>query len=84
MIGMALGDAVGACVEFRPHNFLKHHPVTTLKGGGTWGLKTGQVISFSRYIYVALKRCSTYLQREFVVCPYFRSLVLKITAEDYL
>ncbi|CAF4394023.1 unnamed protein product [Rotaria sp. Silwood2] len=42
MIGMALGDAVGAHVEFRPRNFLVEHPVTDLTGGGTWGLKKGQ------------------------------------------
>jgi ADP-ribosyl-[dinitrogen reductase] hydrolase len=43
MIGMALGDALGAFVEFRPHKYMVDNPVTTLKGGGTWGLKKGQV-----------------------------------------
>jgi hypothetical protein len=43
MIGMALGDALGAFVEFRPHEYMVDNPVTTLKGGGTWGLKKGQV-----------------------------------------
>ncbi|CAF1175449.1 unnamed protein product [Adineta steineri] len=42
MIGMALGDALGAHVEFRPHEFLVENPVETLEGGGTWGLKKGQ------------------------------------------
>ncbi|CAF4600684.1 unnamed protein product [Rotaria sp. Silwood1] len=42
MIGMALGDAIGAHVEFRPRQYLVQHPVTELKGGGTWGLKKGQ------------------------------------------
>jgi hypothetical protein len=44
MIGLALGDALGAHVEFRPHQYLDEHPVTDLQGGGTWGLKEGQVI----------------------------------------
>jgi hypothetical protein len=45
IIGMALGDAVGAHVEFRPREYLKKNPVKGLKGGGTWGLKKGQVTS---------------------------------------
>src|SRR5262245_44653733 len=45
MIGMALGDALGASVEFRPHDYLAANPVTTMKGGGTWGLNKGQVSS---------------------------------------
>jgi hypothetical protein len=44
MIGMALGDALGAHVEFRPKTYLIEHPVKDLQGGGTWGLKAGQVI----------------------------------------
>ena len=47
MIGMALGDAVGAHVEFRPQKFLEKNPVKGLKGGGTWGLKKGQVTTLS-------------------------------------
>ncbi|CAF1497189.1 unnamed protein product, partial [Adineta steineri] len=42
MIGMALGDALGAHVEFRPHQYLVQHPVTKLESGGTWGLSKGQ------------------------------------------
>ncbi|CAF3104015.1 unnamed protein product [Rotaria sp. Silwood2] len=42
MVGMALGDALGAHVEFRPRQYLKEHPVRDLVGGGTWGLKKGQ------------------------------------------
>jgi hypothetical protein len=45
MIGMALGDALGAHVEFRPRAYLVQNPVTDLMGGGTWGLKKGQVFS---------------------------------------
>lgn len=45
VIGMALGDAVGAHVEFRPQKFLAENPVTDLRDGGTWGLETGQVTS---------------------------------------
>jgi hypothetical protein len=41
--GMALGDALGAHVEFRPQEYLEKNPVMDLKGGGTWGLKKGQV-----------------------------------------
>ncbi|CAF1186704.1 unnamed protein product [Adineta ricciae] len=42
LIGMALGDALGAHVEFRPRDFLLEHPVTNLESGGTWGLEKGQ------------------------------------------
>ncbi len=40
---MALGDALGAHVEFRPYHYLVQNPVTDLKAGGTWGLQKGQV-----------------------------------------
>ncbi|CAF0935594.1 unnamed protein product [Didymodactylos carnosus] len=43
MMGMALGDALGAHVEFRPHSFLAANPVKDLEGGGTWGLRKGQM-----------------------------------------
>ena len=43
LLGMALGDALGASVEFRPNAYLKENPVKGLKGGGTWGLEKGQV-----------------------------------------
>jgi hypothetical protein len=43
MFGMAIGDALGAHVEFRPHTYLEANPVTDLQGGGTWGLEKGQV-----------------------------------------
>jgi len=44
MVGMALGDALGAHVEFRSHQYMVENPVTDLQGGGTWGLKKGQVL----------------------------------------
>jgi hypothetical protein len=44
LIGLALGDALGAHVEFRPRQYLLANPVNTLEGGGTWGLKQGQVL----------------------------------------
>jgi len=44
MIGMALGDALGAHVEFRPRQYMIQNPVTDLEGGGTWGLRKGQVL----------------------------------------
>ena len=43
MLGLALGDALGAHVEFRPRQYLVEYPVTDLEGGGTWGLQKGQV-----------------------------------------
>lgn len=43
LLGMALGDALGASVEFRPRAYLEEKPVTSLQGGGTWGLEKGQV-----------------------------------------
>jgi len=52
MIGLALGDALGAHVEFRPHQYLIEHPVTELQGGGTWGLQQGQVIQESKEKYL--------------------------------
>ncbi|CAF4582508.1 unnamed protein product, partial [Rotaria sp. Silwood2] len=42
IIGMALGDALGAHVEFRPYSYMKNNPVQDLEGGGTWGLQKGQ------------------------------------------
>ncbi|CAF1087498.1 unnamed protein product [Rotaria sordida] len=42
IVGMALGDALGAHVEFRPREFLLKYPVVDLEGGGTWGLTKGQ------------------------------------------
>ncbi|CAF3529100.1 unnamed protein product [Rotaria socialis] len=42
MVGLALGDALGAYVEFRPRQYLVDHPVTDLESGGTWGLTKGQ------------------------------------------
>ena len=51
IIGMALGDALGAHVEFRPRQYLKDHPVTDLEGGGTWGLLKGQVLFLDCSLY---------------------------------
>jgi ADP-ribosylglycohydrolase len=47
MIGMAIGDALGAHVEFRPQSYLEENPVKDLQGGGTWGLEKGQVIIYT-------------------------------------
>ena len=44
MLGLALGDALGASVEFRPHAYLVENKVTDLQSGGTWGLEKGQVL----------------------------------------
>lgn len=51
MAGLALGDALGAHVEFRPQSYLAEHPVTGLEGGGTWGLLKGQVKSLDSFVY---------------------------------
>ena len=51
MIGMALGDALGAHVEFRPHDYLVSHPVTDLGEGGTWGLSKGQVRCYFLFLF---------------------------------
>ncbi len=55
MIGLALGDALGAHVEFRPRQFLVENPVKDLKPGGTWGLKEGQV--FMKILCLKLTLC---------------------------
>ncbi len=49
---MALGDALGAHVEFRPHEYMVQNPVSDLKAGGTWGLKKGQVLSLLLITYI--------------------------------
>lgn len=43
IIGMAIGDALGAHVEFRPYEYMVANPVEVLESGGTWGLEIGQV-----------------------------------------
>lgn len=43
LFALAIGDALGAAVEFRPREFLKQHPVSDYQGGGTWNLAKGQV-----------------------------------------
>jgi ADP-ribosyl-[dinitrogen reductase] hydrolase len=42
LMGLAVGDALGASVEFRPHQYFVDHPVVDMEGGGTWGLRVGQ------------------------------------------
>ncbi|CAF1029661.1 unnamed protein product [Adineta steineri] len=42
LVGLAIGDALGASVEFRPRQYLLDHPVNDMQGGGTWGLDAGQ------------------------------------------
>jgi ADP-ribosylglycohydrolase len=43
LIGLALGDAVGVRVKFRPHQYLIENPVTDLEGRSIWELQEGQV-----------------------------------------
>ena len=45
LLGLAIGDALGASVEFRPQRFLVENRVTDLQSGGTWGLNRGEVIA---------------------------------------
>mgnify|MGYP002379135106 FL=1 len=42
LVGLAVGDALGASVEFRPRQYLVEHPVRDMMSGGTWGLQAGQ------------------------------------------
>ncbi|CAF3707447.1 unnamed protein product [Rotaria sp. Silwood1] len=42
LVGLAVGDALGASVEFRPRQYLVDHPVKDMESGGTWGLRAGQ------------------------------------------
>jgi ADP-ribosyl-[dinitrogen reductase] hydrolase len=42
LIGLSIGDALGAATEFCPRTFMIKHPVKDMMGGGTWGLKRGQ------------------------------------------
>ena len=51
LIGLALGDALGAHVEFRPRRYLVDNPVTDLQAGGTWGLRKGQVSMDQKHVY---------------------------------
>ncbi len=51
LIGLALGDTLGAHVEFRPRQYLVENPVEDLEGGGTWGLQKGQVLYFHSVLF---------------------------------
>ncbi|CAF3594263.1 unnamed protein product [Rotaria sp. Silwood1] len=42
LLGLAVGDALGASVEFRPRQYLVDRPVQGMQSGGTWGLQAGQ------------------------------------------
>ena len=42
LLGLAVGDALGAAVEFRPYSYMKSNRVTDMQGGGTWGLEAGK------------------------------------------
>lgn len=39
LLGLAIGDALGAAIEFRPPGTFD--PVTGMRGGGPWGLEAG-------------------------------------------
>lgn len=52
LLGLALGDALGAPVSYHEYEILKNNPVTDMSSGGTWGLEKGQVILFeTRFIF---------------------------------
>jgi hypothetical protein len=51
MVGMALGAALGAHVQFRPRQYMVANPVIDLEGGGIWGLKKGQVLLLLLFYY---------------------------------
>ena len=61
LVGLALGDALGAHVEFRPRDYLVDHPVHDLGEGGTWGLRKGQV---SMQFSPIRETCQTKFQEE--------------------
>ncbi|CAF4662538.1 unnamed protein product, partial [Rotaria sp. Silwood2] len=42
LVGLAIGDALGASVEFRPQQYLAANPIRKMEGGGTWGLEAGK------------------------------------------
>ena len=42
LLGLTVGDALGASVEHRPRQYLLNYPVYDMQSGGTWGLKAGQ------------------------------------------
>jgi ADP-ribosyl-[dinitrogen reductase] hydrolase len=42
LVGLAVGDALGASVEFQTRRYMIEHPVHTMMSGGTWGLRAGQ------------------------------------------
>jgi hypothetical protein len=50
MFGLAIGDALGAHVQLKPHSYMEQNPVRDLCGGGTWGLKRGQVTKYRNRI----------------------------------
>ena len=41
LLGQALGDAPGVPVEFQDRDYLRHHPVTTMTGFGTYHQPSG-------------------------------------------
>ncbi|CAF3335704.1 unnamed protein product [Rotaria socialis] len=64
LMGLALGDALDAHVEFRSHEYLQANLVKNLKGGGTWGLDNGQFTDdTSMALYLAT---SLIARRDFV------------------
>ena len=42
LVGLAVGDALGAPWEFRPHGAMQKKNISKMESGGTWGLRAGQ------------------------------------------
>lgn len=61
LIGLAIGDALGAHVEFRPREYLLAHPVTDMEGGGQWSLKKGEVCFFKDHFLLMNESPWTYI-----------------------
>jgi ADP-ribosylglycohydrolase len=51
LIGLALGDALGAHVEFRPPEYLLENPVKDLEKDDHRNLKKGQVLCLHPVLY---------------------------------
>lgn len=49
LLGLALGDALGAHVSYEEQSVLQNNRVRDLGFGGTWGLEKGEVAVFEIY-----------------------------------
>lgn len=63
IFALAIGDALGASVEFRPRSYLEAHPIKDFQSGGTWGLQKGQVSFLSIFTFLCSQQ-----QNQMTVC----------------